>query len=211
MEIKNKKQELSELLGKISKVGTYEELIAVAQNIVTLASEIKTAEVLKKDFDAQIGQMESSFAEQLKAATVVEIKPEPIKITEPEKIAEPEIKVEIQPEIVTQKTFEKPARAATISEKMESPVDKTLAGKFRKSPIADLVKAVNINQKILFTRELFKGDSFAFNDALSKLNSFQNKDEALGFLKTDLQSKHSWKEGSAALSEFTELVERRYV
>jgi hypothetical protein len=204
MEIKNKKQELSDLLGKISKAGTYDELILVAQNIIVLTTEIKTSEILQKDFDLQLQQSEAKFAENLTLLSEAKIEkiPEPLKQTEPE----------ITPEIVVQKTFEKPTpRAATISEKLESGTDTTLAGKFRKSPIADLVKAVNINQKILFTKELFKGDSFAFNEALNKLNTFQNKEEALSFLKADLQNKNSWKEGSTALSEFVELVERRYV
>ncbi len=198
MEIKNKKQELSDLLGKAVKVGTYDELILLAQNIVVLATEIKTMESLQKDFELHLQQSEAKFVDTLKVAAEVNI----------EKVAEPAI----TPEVVVQKTFEKPTqRAATISEKLESATDTTLAGKFRKSPIADLVKAVNINQKILFTKELFKGDSFAFNEALNKLNSFQNKEEAIGFLKADLQNKHQWKAESPTLSEFVELVERRYV
>ncbi len=200
MEIKNKKQELSDLLGKLNSAGSYDEVISLAQKITVLASEIKTTEHLVKNFEIQLQEAE----EELKQ--IRKVQPEPI--IESKKIEEPVI----TPEIVVQKTFEKPMqRAATISEKHESGTDTTLAGKFRKSPIADLVKAVNINQKILFTKELFKGDSFAFNEALNKLNTFQNKEEALGFLKSDLQNKHSWKEGSTALSEFVELVERRYV
>ena len=52
MEIKNKKQELSELLGKINKAASYDELISLAQNTIVLASEIKTAERMQKQFDA---------------------------------------------------------------------------------------------------------------------------------------------------------------
>ncbi|MCX6183158.1 MAG: hypothetical protein NT150_14685 [Bacteroidetes bacterium] len=208
MEIKNKKQELSDLLGKLSKAASYDDVIVLAQNMIVLATEIKTGETLQKEFDLQLQQAEARFEEKLKQLPEQKIEAAKASVFEMKKEEEPTI----TPEVVTQKTFEKPIqRATTISEKLESPTDKTLAGKFRKSPISDLVKAVNINQKILFTKELFKGDSFAFNEALTKLNSFPNKEEAFNFLKSDLQSKNSWKEGSTALTELVELLERRYV
>ena len=227
MEIKNKKQELSELLGKINKAASYDELISLAQNTIVLASEIKTAERMQKQFDALLQaelikeeqrlaeiQKQKPFFETTAAVeeTIAEAVPSATDSTVTAAMQAPAEEPAIAPEIVVQQIFEKPtARPATISEKLESSSDQTLAGKFRKSPISDLVKAVNINQKILFTKELFKGDSFAFNEAIQKLNSFQNKEDALRFVRADLQTKNNWKEGSTAASELVELVERRYV
>lgn len=97
----------------------------------------------------------------------------------------------------------------SVAEKYASEDDsESLVEKLEKAPIKDLVKAINLNQKFQFIKELFDGDNERY---LAEIESFNNMDSwgsaknVLGSLNDEL----SWEEGEAK-DEFTELIQRRY-
>ncbi len=99
----------------------------------------------------------------------------------------------------------------SINEKIaQNIVDRTLASKIKKSPIADLKAAIGINEKFLFINELFGGDLAAYNEAVDKLNAFQSIEEAANLLE-NLHQKRKWQEDSPAFLMLSELVSRRYM
>lgn len=225
MDLKNKKQELEAVQAKISESKSYEEIITLAQKAILLSVELKVVEELQQEFEQQ--KQLAVNAEAIKFAEILKQVREAVPVPEKKIVEEvpvvpvvTENKVEavvaVEEVKVTEKVAEeKPlvkttTRPATLSEKMQTD-DKSLAAKLSKSPIKDLTKAISINQKILFAKELFKGDSFAFNEVVNQLNSFQNKEEALSYLKNDLNAKYSFKEGLDSFIQFVELIERRYV
>jgi len=89
--------------------------------------------------------------------------------------------------------------------------DNSLVGKFQRSAIKDLVASLSINDKILFTKELFNGDSSAFIEAINQLNSKNEKESAIDYFKNQLQSKYQWEEESEPYIRLLNLIERRYV
>lgn len=223
MDLKNRKQELSAVLAQLNNANNYDDLIALAQKAATIAQELKIWE----QFETALKAESEKFAAMLKEMPVqkeivrVEV---PVTVPAPvvaavvetvaplaavkEEIVKEEVKV--QEKIVVAPVEQKPiVRAASISEKLQTP-DVSLAARLSKTAIKDLTKAVSINQKILFTKELFKGDSFAFNEALGKLNAFENKEQALTYLQNDLNSKYVFKVEADSYSQFVELIERRY-
>jgi hypothetical protein len=222
MDLKNKKQELSEILAQLGAAGSYDELIILSQKVMLLATELKISERLEAQIDSKVKDAVAREAAQLKEL----IKAQPIaevKVVEPavEVVKEiPKVEEAIAP-VLAQVPVTPPAsapapaaapapRGVSISEKLQT-ADVSIAARLSKSGIKDLTKAVSINQKILFTKELFKGDSFAFNEALGKLNAFESKTDAMQFLNTELSSKFAFKTEAESYLQFVELIERRYV
>jgi chromosome segregation ATPase len=88
--------------------------------------------------------------------------------------------------------------------------DKSLAGQFSKKKITDINTHIGINEKFLFTNELFKGDTEKFVKEIHKLNNFDSSVEALKhFVK--LSSDYEWTADNKAYVQLKELVERRYL
>lgn len=85
----------------------------------------------------------------------------------------------------------------------------SLAEKLQKKPIADLKTAIGLNQKFLFMNDLFAGENNRYNDALERLNSCSDIDEAKNYLMS-LGNEFDWDLESESVVSFTMLVERRY-
>jgi hypothetical protein len=89
--------------------------------------------------------------------------------------------------------------------------DDSLANKLKKTKIEDLKSAVALNQRFLFSNELFNGNMEAFNRALNELNHLENMDEALRYIDLQLSKNYNWKKDSDTVGEFLALIERRFI
>ncbi len=89
---------------------------------------------------------------------------------------------------------------------------KELAEKLAETPIADLKKAIPLNDRLLFTSELFAGDGKRFEEALASLNNFSNFEEARGYLIEHCAVQYTWtdKKRLDIAKGFVKLVRRRY-
>lgn len=89
--------------------------------------------------------------------------------------------------------------------------DDSLASKLKKTKIDDLKSAVALNQRFLFSNELFGGNMEAFNRALNELNHLENMDEALRYIDLQLSKNYNWKKDSETVVDFLSLIERRFI
>jgi hypothetical protein len=80
------------------------------------------------------------------------------------------------------------------------------------TPIADLTKAMGINEKIFTVRELFKKDQDKFNDTIQHLNTLASFDEAKTYLMHGVAKDLGWDEPDMHKKAFNfiKLVQRRY-
>lgn len=87
-----------------------------------------------------------------------------------------------------------------------------LLEKLSEQPIADLKKAIALNDRLLLTRELFAGDGKAFEAALHSLNNFTHFDEAKGYLLSNCVTHYMWldKKRLEEAKKFVKIVRRRY-
>ncbi len=86
-----------------------------------------------------------------------------------------------------------------------------LSEKLSETPIADLTRALSINDRLLYMNELFGRDMKALEEALSMLNKLHNMDAAKGFLITLAEQYHwSEEEKTETAQSFIRLVKRRY-
>jgi hypothetical protein len=88
------------------------------------------------------------------------------------------------------------------------PQSLSLADKHQLEKIEDLKRAITLNQRFQFSRELFKGNNQEYEVAIDRLNN-STREEALLMLR-DLGTKFDWQEESSAAMDLYGLIERRY-
>jgi len=79
-----------------------------------------------------------------------------------------------------------------------------------KSPIKDLKKAINVNDRYLFVNELFRGDEAMYERSLKTIQGFSILPEAIFWIQRELKVKLGWQESSPAVKLFDQLVSRRF-
>ncbi|NOZ47012.1 MAG: hypothetical protein GXO79_09550 [Chlorobi bacterium] len=82
-----------------------------------------------------------------------------------------------------------------------------LATKLKDAPIANLKKAINLNDKIRFIKELFNGQNEKYQQAVDELNKCKNLDEALEYLNKN----YTWNQEKESFRDFLELIYRRFI
>ena len=88
-----------------------------------------------------------------------------------------------------------------------------LAEKLSESPISNLTKALGVNEKLYYIKELFGGDAAKFNETISFFNEAGLFDKARLFMEYNLIEQYDWmnKDRKAIAKEFIKLVRRRYL
>jgi hypothetical protein len=89
---------------------------------------------------------------------------------------------------------------------------KELSEKLSTIPIQDLTKAIALNDKLVFSNQLFGGALVAFNEVIRTLNNMRSFDEAKKYL-IELAVQHNWaKENNEEVAkDFIKLVRRRFL
>ncbi len=100
----------------------------------------------------------------------------------------------------------------SLNEKLSKQVAAvSLLSKLRKKPVEDLVKSIGINERYLFTKELFKGNSDAFMQHVRALNSVNSYEDAQRYLEKEVIPNFNWDANNPAVNEFLDLVQRRFI
>ena len=86
-----------------------------------------------------------------------------------------------------------------------------LSEKLSQQAVTDLTRAMSINDKLLYSNELFGRDMARMNEALQKLNTLKDMDEAQNFL-VGYAEQFDWteEERSDVAQSFIKLVRRKY-
>ncbi len=121
-------------------------------------------------------------------------------------------KIELKPEpvVVDPKKESLFDKAASLYDKIAKPAEKTLASQASQNPISNIKSSIGINEKFAYLKDLFKNNMAEYNEALDKLNNFENYGEAEDFFQ-ELKSKYSWDPESKSFQGLAELLNRRYL
>lgn len=84
--------------------------------------------------------------------------------------------------------------------------DKNADYKFSKVPVSSLLSGIGINDRFLFTRELFDGDIDSYYDTVSKIDAMTDINEAANFLRDNFK----WNKTETSL-KFIDLIKRRFL
>lgn len=100
----------------------------------------------------------------------------------------------------------------SLNEKLAKQLaDASLLSKLRKKPVEDLLRSIGINERYLFTKELFKGNSEAFMLHVKAVNTVNTYEEAQHYLEKEVIPYFNWDVNNPAVSEFLDLVQRRFI
>jgi len=107
-------------------------------------------------------------------------------------------------------TVFKPEKKSLNDLLTEKKDDNSLGTKFQQSHIPDLTKAIAINEKFSFIKELFHNSGVDFSNAIQKLNECENIDVAFKLMEV-LKHQYLWDTTSSSYLTLCDLVRRRFL
>jgi len=165
--------------------------------------------------------------EVIEEKTQLMVQPEDDLETISEESSESEIFEEnsIEPEsvfnVLESSTIETPLMGKSEPELEEQPLtmneilasqtsQSTVSSQFNQRQVKDLKSLINLNDKLLFVRDLFNGYSLAYSEAIEILNRFDSFESADNFLKQNYSSKNNWAEKQNVADKFYEILNKRF-
>lgn len=85
-----------------------------------------------------------------------------------------------------------------------------VANTLQDSPIRDLKRAININDRHRFISELFRGDETMYERSIKTINGFNIFAEAEYWIQRELKVKLGWNTTAEVVKIFDQLVKRRF-
>ncbi|MES2447051.1 MAG: hypothetical protein V4546_07710 [Bacteroidota bacterium] len=166
-----------------------------------LAEKIKLREQLNKDEAAETDEDE--------------IGPEPflVKIEENFPIEKEELTLAVAPvetvEVNNVEPVEDPTYKATLNDLLAKSrsinVNTTNTAK-----ISDLKQAINLNDKLLYIKDLFNGYNLAYAEAIDLANKLPDFESAHNFFQKNYAVKNNWTAKQATVDKFYELLNQRF-
>jgi hypothetical protein len=75
------------------------------------------------------------------------------------------------------------------------------------TPVASLPRAIGINDKFRFIKELFGGDSDVYNETIKRLDTIGSLVSAISYIEAHF----SWDKNSDSVKQLISLIRRRYM
>lgn len=184
---------------------------------------------LSKQEEEIIAQKQKLMDSQSQSAAVEEvITPEPVPVVQ---IVNPE-PVELVPDQPEEQIIS-PVVSVPVADKKEEKVLKEgevikgrptlndlLAGKSNfsnsvnqdnnKTSISDLKQAINLNEKLLYIKDLFNGYNLAYAEAIDLVNKMPDFKTADNFLQSNYAVKNNWAAKQSTVDKFYELLNQRF-
>lgn len=210
-----KKTQITDLLDKQPQI--LKEEIQLGNNFFEIENEPieQLLDTTKKDGLRQLIDQDSN-AKQIASSVEVETH---INTEEPlPKISEEPVTTEVT---VLERTISIPLEhlsvigtnnhVPTINDILSEKVSQnTLVSQLSKEPVKELKSIISLNDKLLFIKDLFKGYSMAYNEAIEFVNRYDSFDDADKFLKGNYADKNNWKEKQDSVEKFYQILNRRF-
>ena len=148
-----------------------------------------------------------------------EIGPEPFlvsKVVEEEvfPIQEEDLALEeaVEPVVNTEQTaVEDPSYKPTLNDLLAAKSDKGINHQSSGvNSISDLKQGINLNDKLLYIKDLFNGYNLAYAEAIDLANKLPNFEAADNFFKKNYAGKNNWAEKQATVDKFYALLNQRF-
>ncbi|MDY0280415.1 MAG: hypothetical protein RBR35_07625 [Salinivirgaceae bacterium] len=81
------------------------------------------------------------------------------------------------------------------------------ASMLSRKPILDIHKAINLNERIAFIRDLFSGDAKRYTSTIDQLNAFDDFSQAIDYINQEF----NWDQSTDNFKIFIEIIYRRYI
>ncbi len=87
----------------------------------------------------------------------------------------------------------------------------SLADKLRANSIQKLADSIALNERFLFSNELFNGNMEAFKRALTELDHIASLADAQRYINVQLKEENQWDMESEIVEKFITLIKRRFI
>lgn len=81
-----------------------------------------------------------------------------------------------------------------------------VSSKLKNAPIPSIQSAINLNDKFLFIRELFKNNNLLYNQTIERLNNAAGYSEAISIIEREF----AWNMDEPMVAKLVELIKRRH-
>ncbi|MES2653755.1 MAG: hypothetical protein V4663_18605 [Bacteroidota bacterium] len=146
-----------------------------------------------------------------------EIGPEPFLVSKPIEedfpIDEEDLTLEeaIEPVINNQQVaVEDPSYKPTLNDLLAVKTDKSLNDHNGANRISDLKQGINLNDKLLYIKDLFNGYNLAYAEAIDLANKLSNFEAADNFFKKNYAVKYNWADKQTTVDKFYALLNQRF-
>lgn len=93
-----------------------------------------------------------------------------------------------------------------INETVKSRTVIDVSTKLKAAPIPSIQAAINLNEKFVFIRELFKNNNLLYNQTIERLNNAPNYEQALSIIEKEF----AWDMNEPLVSKLIELIKRKH-
>lgn len=99
---------------------------------------------------------------------------------------------------------------ASLNEKLKQ-ANLELSDALQEIPVKDLKKAIGVNDRFQFIKDLFRGDEVMYERSIKTINGFSIYPEAEYWIKRELKLKLAWDDSSDTVKMFDQLIKRRFL
>lgn len=156
-----------------------------------------------------------------------EVGPEPFLVSkEQQNIEEPEekeivavdVEMPLTPEVTVNRVVVETTKTSIETAAYQPTLNDVLAGKnggsrlneTSNAVVSDLKTAININDKMLYIKDLFNGYNLAYAEAIEIANKLPNFDAADNFFQKNYAVKNNWADKQATVDKFYKLLNQRF-
>ncbi len=94
----------------------------------------------------------------------------------------------------------------SIADNLSNKTGNDISSKMQSKAVGDLLKAIGINDRFTYTKELFGGRQDLFTDTINRLNKIESYYEARAYIDENF----SWDEKNETAGTFFDLLKRKY-
>lgn len=123
----------------------------------------------------------------------------------PSNISEPRVS-----EILIQDMVSKPTLNDLLAAKNNSSLTFIANENVAKPSITDLKGAINLNEKLLYIKDLFNGYNLAYSEAIDLINKMPDLKTVDAFLKNNYAQKNNWETKQGTVDKFYDLLNQRF-
>ena len=179
------------------------------------AEEEKTVEVLQideADLEAELEEIKKTTEERNKFT--VQNKPAPSfdYLDDIPTLANRQMNVPVSTAVLHTKEIHEilPVNnAASVNETLRT-TQNEVSDALKDAPVKDLRKAIGINDRFVFLKELFRGDDAMYERSIKTINAFAIYPEAEYWIRRELKLKLGWDDKNETVKQFDQLVRRRF-
>ncbi|HEX3009096.1 MAG TPA: hypothetical protein VHO90_15945 [Bacteroidales bacterium] len=137
----------------------------------------------------------------------IPLKTEPVKQVVEVTVTKTQVETEKVKEVSKEILAEKLSHSHKfINETVKSRTVMDVSSKLKATPIPSIQSAINLNDKFVFIRELFKNNNLLYNQTIERLNNASNYGEALSIVEKEF----GWDMNDTLVSKLVELIKRKH-